>query len=30
VKEILNQHGFAFSLESVAGRTRFMIRMAPA
>jgi nitrogen fixation/metabolism regulation signal transduction histidine kinase len=30
VKEILNQHGFAFSLESIAGRTRFMIRMAPA
>ncbi len=27
VREILTQHGFAFSLEPVAGRTRFMIRM---
>jgi signal transduction histidine kinase len=28
VREILNQHGFAFSLEPVEGRTRFRIRMA--
>jgi two-component system nitrogen regulation sensor histidine kinase NtrY len=27
VREILTQHGFAFSLESVEGRTRFRIRM---
>jgi nitrogen fixation/metabolism regulation signal transduction histidine kinase len=27
VREILAQHGFAFSLESVASRTRFRIRM---
>lgn len=27
VKEVLTQHGFGFSLESVAGRTRFRIEM---
>jgi signal transduction histidine kinase len=30
VKEILTQHGFGFSLESVAGRTRFRIEMPVA
>ncbi len=30
VREILTQHGFAFSLESLAGRTRFSIRMREA
>jgi len=30
VREILTQHGFAFSLESIAGRTRFKIRIQDA